>query len=106
MKKENKTRAEGKFVQVLTNKSQNVYYVAVVSKAPTADMRDFEDRVVKYAMETRIFADRFMARAQEETAKEFHARLIAELKAPDALNYSAGLDEKERAQFDASDHGQ
>jgi hypothetical protein len=72
---------QGKFVQVLTNKPQNVYYVAVVTRVPTPDHKDFQDYVLKFASEAPMRSvDTFITRAQEMVAKDFHAALIGQLQ--------------------------
>jgi len=74
-KKENKPHA---FVQVMTNKPQNIYYVAVVTLPPFADRNDFKESVIAFASEAQFQfrpVDSFMTRAQEILARQFHEQL-------------------------------
>ncbi len=102
---------QGKFVQVLTNKPQTVYYVAVVTRAPQASDKDFQDQVLKNAWEpqmleraeTRPF-DTFVTRAQELRATEFHTMLVAQLREDLGYQPADGFDEV-RKTFDKDEHG-
>jgi hypothetical protein len=96
---------KGKYVQVLTNKPQTIYYVACITRPPTADPKDFQDFVLKFASETPLRSvDTFVARAQELRAKEFHAALIAQLREDLGFSSTGELDET-RKSFDRDDHG-
>ncbi len=99
--------ARGKYVQVLTNKPETVYYVAVVTKLPFADPKDFQERVIAGAstgpgaMPFR-FVDTFAERAQDLLAKEYRASLLAQIR--QELGFTPP-DESKRTTFDSSDHG-
>lgn len=96
---------KGKFVQILTNKPQTVYYVAVVSRPPVADPKDFQDYVLKFASETQMRpVDTFATRAQELLARDFHPLLIAQLKNDLGFEPISDLDET-RKTFDRDEHG-
>jgi hypothetical protein len=96
---------QGKFVQVLTNKPQNIYYVAMVTRWPSADAKDFQDFVLRYASEAPMRpVDSFVTRAQELVAKDFHAELIQQLQQD--VGYTAQTDlEETKKTFDREEHG-
>ena len=96
---------QGKFVQVLTNKPQNVYYLAMVTRWPSPDAKDFQDFVLKYASEAPMRpVDSFVTRAQELVAKDFHAELIQQLQQD--VGYTAQTDlEETKKTFDREEHG-
>lgn len=97
-KKENKPHA---FVQVLTNKPQNIYYVAVVTLPPFADRMDFKESVIAFASEAQFQfrpVDSFVTRAQEILAREFHAELLRQIG--DEIGYKNNFDTKDRLDFD------
>ena len=95
----------GKFVHILTNRPQNIYYVAVVTRPPSPDPKDFQDYVLKFASEAPMRSvDTFVTRAQELLAKDFHDALVAQLK--NDIGFDAVGDmEDARKTFDRDDHG-
>jgi hypothetical protein len=102
---------QGKFVQVLTNKPQTVYYVAVVSRSPTADPKEFRDNVLEHAYydplhplaEFRPY-DAFMTRAQELIAQDLRVRILEQLK--QELRFDITEEgQKTRETFDSSSDG-
>jgi hypothetical protein len=97
---------KGLFVQVLTNKPQTVYYVAVVSRRPNPydkAQRDDFTSALKFASEaTGLFVDTFAERAQQMLATSFHKQLVEQMKTE--LGYTPP-DEKVQQDFDKSAQG-
>jgi hypothetical protein len=99
---------QGRFVQILTNNPQTVYYVAVVTRVPQPDHKDFQDNVLRDAFEPERAMMRpyntFVTRAQELLAKDFHTLLVAQLQKD--LGYQTMEEyEETRKTFDKDDHG-
>jgi hypothetical protein len=93
---------QGQYVQVLTNKPQNTYYVAVVTRKPTADPKDFQDRVLRFASEAQFrFVDTFVNRAQAQMGEQFHKDLVAQMRE----KWVSNIDDDARSKFDEGDHG-
>jgi hypothetical protein len=98
---------KGQFVQVLTNKPQTIYYVAVVSRRPNpydkAQRDDFMS-ALRYASEqSGLYVDTFAERAQQMLATSFHKQLVDQMKAE--FNYTGPTDAETRQSFDRDDHG-
>jgi hypothetical protein len=84
-------------IQVLTNKPQNTFYVAVVTQALGANMGEFAETL----KQARGFApDLFLEIAQESAGKEFRQALTAQLR--QQMNRSVEADAETIKSFDAN----
>jgi hypothetical protein len=108
-----KEKKPGNFVQILTNKPRSVYYIAVVSRPPLADMRDFAEamkmagyddqryqmwlQMQQHGMRRGPWLDMFVMRAQQQEARRFRQQLVDDLK--HAANYDPPSEEA-RKNFD------
>ncbi len=105
VKKENPKAPQGKFVQILTNEPQSMYYVAVISSPPTANLKEFEGDVLQFAAINQFrFVDRFVTRAQQMLATDFHAAIVQQL-CRDFNCEPPPPDSDVRKTFDKDDHG-
>ena len=87
----------------MTNKPQNIYYVAFVTLPPFADHNDFKERVIAFASEAQFQfrpVDSFMTRAQEILARELHEQLLIQIR--EEIGYKNNFDTKDRIDFDKS----
>jgi hypothetical protein len=86
-------------IQVLTNKPQNVFYVAVVTQALGASMDEFAE-VMKRARDRFGASDLFLEIAQDDAGKDFRQRLTAQLRLQ--MNRSIEADAETIKSFDQS----
>ena len=86
-------------IQVLTNKPQNVFYVAVVTQALGASMDEFAE-VMKRARERFGSSDLFLEIAQDDAGKDFRQALTAQLRLQ--MNRSIEADAETIKSFDQS----
>ena len=110
VQKEPAKERPGHYVQVLTNNPQSMYYIVLIQpeRRPHASPEDFKLVVADaFGLPERMmlepsYVDTFVMQAQDLLAKDFHTRFLNALK--DELGYTAP-DEKQRSDFDGSDHG-
>ena len=101
-----KEKKPGNFVQILTNKPRSVYYVAVITRQPHAEMFLFAAMSVRNAGYPQQFfqsQDHFVQRAQQQFAKTYRENVIAHLQK--TLGYS-GISEEARKSFDERGGGE
>lgn len=72
-------KLNGQFVQVLTNKPRNAFYVARVTRAPTALPPDFRS-AYRGAFSTGRSLDTLLDHAQEDAGKSFRLAFIEQLR--------------------------
>jgi hypothetical protein len=91
---------QNKYVQVLTNRPQTVFYVAVVSRPPSPERQDFLRTVVNAPLSRHPFIDSFVAKAQDERATEFRQQLLEQMR-NDLGYWSVDADNEERKSLEA-----